>query len=255
MGSAVVSNHQTLMFTLLPHSSSYTAELYALLQGLFFIQENNLVHCLIITDSLSSLQAIVSPNPSPLALLLIDTLDDLSHHDIHFLWVPSHMGVADGNDRADAAAQKATMLPHVPAPISTSNDVRTLLTNSVSCQWQTSWTAVTGNKLRSIKPTLGPWASSNRPSRREEVVLARMRLGHTRATHGFLLAHEDPPSCPSCSPPTPLSVAHILVDCPGLAHLRPPSPTPHTLLSLTGDKSDVNATLNFLKATPLWSQY
>ena len=53
-------------------------------------------------------------------------------------------------------------------------------------EWQTSWNNSIGNKLLDIKPTIGEYQSVVRNIRREEVVLARLRLGHTRVTHSFL---------------------------------------------------------------------
>ena len=54
-------------------------------------------------------------------------------------------------------------------------------------EWQTSWNNSIGNKLLDIKPTIGEYQSVVRNIRREEVVLARLRLGHTRVTHSYLL--------------------------------------------------------------------
>ena len=47
-------------------------------------------------------------------------------------------------------------------------------------QWQTSWNNSIGNKLLEIKPTIGEHQSAVRNIRKEEVVLARLPLGHTR---------------------------------------------------------------------------
>ena len=52
-------------------------------------------------------------------------------------------------------------------------------------EWQTSWSNSIGNKLLDIKPTIGEYQSVVRNIRREEVVLARLRLGHTRVTHSY----------------------------------------------------------------------
>ena len=54
-------------------------------------------------------------------------------------------------------------------------------------EWQTSWNNSIGNTLLDIKPTIGEYQSVVRNIRREEVVLARLRLGHTRVTHSYLL--------------------------------------------------------------------
>src|SRR5215469_3329856 len=65
--------------------------------------------------------------------------------------------------------------------------------------------------LRFIEPTLGKWTTSNRKSRREEVVLARLRIGHTRLTLGQILAGNLRPRCESCN--KNLMVFPILVEC------------------------------------------
>ena len=53
--------------------------------------------------------------------------------------------------------------------------------------------------------------------RREEVILARCRIGHTRLTHAYLLQREEQPECVFCI--EPLTVKHLL-DCVDLAFVR-----------------------------------
>ena len=65
-------------------------------------------------------------------------------------------------------------------------------------EWQTSWNNSIGNKLLDIKPTIGEYQSVLRNIRREDVVLARLRLGHTRVTHSYLLQGEEHPQCVGC---------------------------------------------------------
>jgi len=48
-------------------------------------------------------------------------------------------------------------------------------------------------------------------SRRDEVVINRLRIGHTRCTHSYLLTGADQPECTTCQ--CPLTVKHILVEC------------------------------------------
>ncbi|MPC53711.1 hypothetical protein E2C01_047609 [Portunus trituberculatus] len=59
--------------------------------------------------------------------------------------------------------------------------------------WESHW----GNlHLHTVKPILGEWASSNRPKRREEVVLARLRMGCTLPTHMLpYITNTFPPEC------------------------------------------------------------
>ena len=50
-----------------------------------------------------------------------------------------------------------------------------------------------------IKSTLGEWPPGFRNSRKEEVVLSRLRIGHTYFSHSYILRQEDPPECKSMS--------------------------------------------------------
>ena len=54
--------------------------------------------------------------------------------------------------------------------------------------------------------------------RRKETALCRLRIGHTRLTHGFLMSRNPPPFCEDCI--VPLTVRHILVECPSLEEHR-----------------------------------
>ena len=56
---------------------------------------------------------------------------------------------------------------------------------------QTSWNNSIGNKLLGIKPAIGEYQSVVRNIRKEDVVLARLILGHTRVTHSHLLLGEE----------------------------------------------------------------
>ena len=85
-------------------------------------------------------------------------------------------------------------------------------------EWQTSWNNSIGNKLLDIKPTTGEHQSVVRNIRKEEVVLARLRLGHTRVTHSYLLQGEEPPQCVGCD--QPFTVRHFLLECGDFAQVR-----------------------------------
>ena len=54
--------------------------------------------------------------------------------------------------------------------------------------------------------------------RKEEVILARLHLGHTRVTHSYLLQGEEQPQCVGCD--APFTVRHFLLECGGFALVR-----------------------------------
>ena len=55
-------------------------------------------------------------------------------------------------------------------------------------------------------------------SRRKETALCRLRIGHTRLTHSFLMSGDPPPFCEDCL--VPQTVRHLLVECPSLSEAR-----------------------------------
>nr|CAD7262532.1 unnamed protein product [Timema shepardi] len=68
--------------------------------------------------------------------------------------------------------------------------------------WHEQWVSTPAqNKLRSIRDGVLRWPSSIRKSRREEVIVTRLCVGHTSLTHGFLLRGDPPPLCEFCDAP------------------------------------------------------
>ena len=50
-----------------------------------------------------------------------------------------------------------------------------------------------------------------------EVVLARLRIGHTRITNSYLLKPEKQPYCFRCD--APFTVRHFLLECGDFSHI------------------------------------
>ena len=241
VGSAFVCGNDTRSFSLPAFSSVFTSELIAIDKALRSVEVATEDLHLILTDSLSSLLALRRFYPSH--PILQDILARLSAIDqtgksVQFCWIPSHVGIT-GNERADAAARRAASVPctrRLPIP---ARDLYPAIRSYVLSQWQRSWDTLAGNKLRELKPNLEPWQSSSRRSRREEVILCRLRVGHTYGTHGHLLRGEERPLCTRCN--APVTVAHVLLACRHYArkrrvHLGRLPPTV-TLKHLLGDDS------------------
>ena len=84
---------------------------------------------------------------------------------------------------------------------------------AISNQWQEEWlTGQTNSFTRMIKNTIKPWSSSNNQCRKTEVTLFRLRAGHTRLTHSYLIEKRPQPLCTDCF--VHLTVKHILAECP-----------------------------------------
>ena len=83
--------------------------------------------------------------------------------------------------------------------------------------WQFLWDLQDGNKMREITKVTRPWTYSSL-TRRRETALCRLRIGHTRLTHGFLMSGDPQPYCRDCL--VPLTIKHLLIECPSLGEER-----------------------------------
>jgi ribonuclease HI len=216
VGSAFISGSDTSRsFKLNDKCSILTAELYALVQALKFIESSHHeTRFLICSDSLSSLQAIDTLySPHTLVQEIHSLLASLASRDVTvvFCWVPGHVGI-QGNELADKAAKAATEKDCIDANRLTCNDLKIFFKSIFKNKFQGTWDSEMNNKLKEIKPTVAPWDSSIRSTRREEVVLTRLRIGHTLFTHAYLFSLDKiPPRCDACN--EALTVRHVLIEC------------------------------------------
>ena len=87
--------------------------------------------------------------------------------------------------------------------------------NMRNSEWQRKWDNST-SKLYHIKPHIGEWESAHNSSRQYDVKLSRLRIGHTRLTHGYLMTRNNQqPKCgnAACGNQT-LTIKHCLQECP-----------------------------------------
>ena len=72
------------------------------------------------------------------------------------------------------------------------------------------------------------------------MILARLRIGHTRLTHSYLLLNFAPPSYPHCSEEN-LSVEHFFI-CPALQPIKSTLRIPATIKSALRNTSSTYVT-------------
>ena len=116
------------------------------------------------------------------------------------------------------AAAKAALEKEASECLLPYSDSRQYIGQYMRDLWQREWDLAVLNKLHAIKPTIGGQSFTYR-SRKEQVILDRLRIGHTRLTHSFLLKGEPPPECTTCE--CQLTIQHILVDCIEYDFIRP----------------------------------
>jgi hypothetical protein len=91
------------------------------------------------------------------------------------------------NETPDAA----DLLGRVTSDEALCSDVRAL--PAVLSSWN-----IVGKKLRVVKPSLKAWPFSNSSIRTDEAAVTRLRIGHTRFTHGHVLRGVTLPVCNQC---------------------------------------------------------
>jgi len=65
------------------------------------------------------------------------------------------------------------------------------------------------DKLHAIYATAGKPVQNNLVSRRDAVIINRLKIGHSRLTHSYLLSGDDQLTCTKCD--AVLTVKHILI--------------------------------------------
>ena len=89
-------------------------------------------------------------------------------------------------------------------------------------------------------------------SRKKEVTLTRLRIGHSYETYFHLLNGEPPSECRRCR--IPRSVRHVLLECPHLKDIRKrflgydPVSSGKSLDSLLGEEAPVDSLISYLSA-------
>ena len=124
-------------------------------------------------------------------------------------WVAGHVGIR-GNDQMDSAAKDATNQVIVDMTLP-ATDLKRKINKFITNKWQTSWDGETDNQLQKIQPDVKAPRKRECKCRMDERIMSRLRMGHTRLTHSFLMKREPRPLCNRCQ--KHLTVKHFLVKC------------------------------------------
>ena len=176
---------------------------------------------------------------------MLDRLDILSSRGVFITlcWIPSHVGIP-GNEAADEAARAAIDLEDVQPMYQPHNDSRQSIREHIMSKWQNQWDQV-DNDLHQALPTL-PYKFSAHLPRREERVMARIHIGHTRLTHSYRLDRVGRPQCRTCQ--ADLTIQHMLVECREFDYLRTTLIEGRTLAEVF-EKTPAHVLIKFFKRT------
>ena len=141
---------------------------------------------------------------------LLWSLSDKGTH-VRFCWVPSRCGI-DGNERVDQLAKETIDQDIDPLANVHYTDMKPLVNSYIQKLVQTKWgVAVHGRDLYLVKSTLGRPKKFQHLARAEEVVITRLRIGHTKATKSHILSRGPPTGCHHNG--QTLTIDHMLLEC------------------------------------------
>lgn len=250
VGVGVLSTNYTLSCRISDNASIFNAELVAIykaLEHILYCNENNYI---IFTDSMSSIQAlqdIFSDNPIVIRIhdIILSLYPDKL---IKFCWIPSHSGIS-GNEKADELANKARENNTIDNSFNVPKNFKSKLIALLWQTWEVEWRSLSQNKLQHILnvPKLSKFEENI--SRKDSVVITRLRIGHTLLTHKYLYDRVSPPACDVCH--CQLSISHIFNSCLKYRAIR--NKYGVTLNSLV-DTSQIKNCLTFIKECNLYSK-
>ena len=219
VSASAVCSTDILKANLPDYSSIFSAEAVALKLAVQYIQRQVIRKTVIFSDSLSCLQSLQSKNTQhPVILEIIELLTYLNNvnTEVVFSWIPGHVGI-HGNEKADRIAKQIIEGPIYEHKIPFT-DCKPFIAKYVETLFQTHWNDCFNNKLHEIRDTFSTTIQIYSNKRKEDIILTRLRIGHTRLTHKHYLLNEDFPECIACD--SPMTVKHILIECADTALTR-----------------------------------
>ena len=154
------------------------------------------------------------------------------------------------NEIADALAKEIIEKSEITTTKIPHRDLRPKVHEHIHGRWDTQWREEKTNKLNEIKPKL----QKRQPlhlSRQDCVIYTRLKIGHSKLTHRFLLAGEQKPVCEVCHKDK--TIKHILTECNKYYEKR----IKHYRCEKLKDIFDVvepKKVLDFIKETGIYNQ-
>lgn len=247
---AAVNQSSTSSLRLPDDSSIFSAEVKAIDLALSFISDHDNNKFILFSDSLSVLKSLTHPNHSnPLIQHILRRYYYISViKTVIFCWIPSHVNIR-GNEQADHEAKSAldSEITNIKIP---HTDFKSNIRKYVQNKCQTIWDEQTFNKLHEIKPVFTHKYTTNL-NRKEQVRITRLRIGHTRLTHSYILNNDAKPFCVPCN--EDFTVKHFLINCIDHQHTRSKYYNVGNIKQLF-DSVPPNVILTFVKETGIFSK-
>nr|XP_034192192.1 uncharacterized protein LOC117609687 [Osmia lignaria] len=213
-GAAMVTQNETTKLGLNPFNSILTAETYALLLALNFIDNSLYSKFIIFSDSLSTILKIQNTKQTMEMYIVIQEIYDRlikARKTIIVAWILSHVDI-HGNVMADLEAKIASTL-HMESQslLNTSVDIIQHIKSLWKQPWNRTWRNYKASPLHKSIDNFYDLTTNLNFNRKQQVAITRIRTGHSKLSHSHLLNNSHPSLCEICN--TPLTINHIILEC------------------------------------------
>ena len=209
IGAAAILNKQEQILLKFPVFYSQLACIAILIKKVIEHVANTHTKAIIHTNSLKfikKMQNDIIVQKNIFSELIKEVIDMKGKIILHYLSVEGEFSNAIEMSR-QACDLKYNNIPE----ILTKEDAYKIINSSIMSEWNKQWQNQK-YKLREIKPIVNSANPALTFNRRNQVMITRLRIGHTKFTHEYLLNKENRNECTTCN--VPISVEHILIHCP-----------------------------------------
>ena len=196
--------------------SIYGVELVGILLAMRWVEGSEERDNLICCDSAGALMSIrngVGKYHQEVLEEILDVNDRVFRQGrvVSFLWVPAHVGIV-GNEKADRAAKEASRREQVEFSVRLSRaEGKSIVWKEIGRKWQDEWDRERkGRHLYRVQKKVGGVHNMG-GSRREQVVMSRIRIGHSCLNEGLRVMGKHASGLCGCGGVE--SVEHVVCEC------------------------------------------
>lgn len=166
-----------------------------------------------------------------------------------FMYIPAHVGIVE-NETVDILAKEAANSTLREEQLLNSNDLKTYFKKATIEKWKQDWNQK-NRFLKNIKSSLT--YKLLLPERRcAQIIINRLKLGHTKLTHVYRIERQNPPYCEVCE--VEFDIWHLLEDCVLYSASRVSCNIPDDIFCAFKDSFNLHSVIYFLKDNYLFNK-
>ena len=173
--------------------SVLSSELFAICEAIKLTKNYNNNKFIILSDSQNALNAITNNNhKNPIVNQIQELYQDLTEegNEILLCWIPSH-SIIPQNDLADKKAKEAAKSNKKPNSSHIYYEYLKMVKKCFADKDAQNWCSNPDNKLLKIRKSLYEINPATSFKRKDQTVITRLRIGHTKISHIHLITKKN----------------------------------------------------------------